>query len=190
MFRNRLLPGLGVSLLASVLTTVPVASQAVEPFVEITASRVNIRTAPRLSSAIVTRARRGDIFRLRSRRGRWYEIELFTGEPRYVFAELARPTRARPPAIPAALRKRVEKAAAAARDRARREAAAAVPLPQGGGSAALSKAMVDRAVDRELFLVDRYMTAAFHRLGLSPAAYGLERRTGRSVSSDQTRATR
>jgi hypothetical protein len=47
---------------------------------------VNIRTGPSTEHVIVGQAEKGDIFNVLDRDRGWYEIEMFSGDPRYVFA--------------------------------------------------------------------------------------------------------
>ena len=57
-------------------------------YAEITADRVNIRTGPATSSAIVAKARRGDVFEFHGREGNWYRIKMFSPNSRYVHRSL------------------------------------------------------------------------------------------------------
>jgi len=61
-------------------------------FIEITGNIVNIRTGPSTSATIITRAKKGDIFELKGETNGWYEIDMFSGEYRYIHESLAKLT--------------------------------------------------------------------------------------------------
>ncbi len=48
--------------------------------------RVNIRSGPSTQNFVVAQAHKGDVFRVLGKTGDWYEIEMFSGEGRYIIA--------------------------------------------------------------------------------------------------------
>jgi len=145
--------------------------RAASSYVRITARGVNLRTAPRTSSAVVGKADRGDVFRLVGRRGSWYKIVLFTGEPRYVHRALARKTRYRL-SLPRSSRKRgeIREAVLKAEKRAVEAAARKYPIPRNAATRRWEKT-IDKAIDYELLLTDRYDLVVFHHFGVQAPAY-------------------
>lgn len=59
-------------------------------YIQVMKERVNIRLENNLSSAIIAKARKGDIYKLKSEKGNWYEITLFSGENRYIHRSLGK----------------------------------------------------------------------------------------------------
>lgn len=55
-------------------------------YVVVGSARVNIRTGPSTTHYIIGQAHKGDVYRVLARDGDWYEIELFSGDVRYIVA--------------------------------------------------------------------------------------------------------
>lgn len=130
-------------------------------FVRVTVDNVNIRGEPELDSQIIGKAASGDVFELERRLGEWYTISMFSGEDRYIFAELAETTGAVPP-VPrsAETRTRVCEEISEARQRAGGEAGRR--YPENG---------IQR-FDHERLLTDRFLLEIYQRHGVAPARRG------------------
>ncbi len=63
---------------------------AANQHIEITAYRANIRNGARISASLVVTARRGDIFEVLGESPSWYQVRLFSGEPRHIHKSLAK----------------------------------------------------------------------------------------------------
>jgi hypothetical protein len=53
-------------------------------YVVMTSRNINLRTGPDTGSFIIARAWKGDIFELVGEAGNWFEIEMFSGDTRFV----------------------------------------------------------------------------------------------------------
>jgi len=129
-------------------------------YVQVVRDVVNVRSEPSVGAPIVAKAVRGDIFRVISEDGEWYEIALFSSETRYLYKPITRMTdyetkipekKAR---ITAIYREVVR-----AEDRALNEAAA-----KCSGDVA-------ECIRLEELLRDKYTLQLFHRFGLQPPCY-------------------
>ncbi|NOZ70939.1 MAG: SH3 domain-containing protein [Chloroflexi bacterium] len=128
----------------------------------ITGQKANIRFAPNTSSQVVAQAKKGDIFKVKGKKDNWYEMIMFTGMRRYVFANLAKPTKAIL-AIPdlALARKRIFLAILQAEDRAMYEAEAKFPLSRN----------LNKNVDQARILEDQYKLEVIHKYNIQPPVY-------------------
>lgn len=131
-----------------------------ERFVEITATNANIRSAPSTESPIVAKGLKGDIFQLASEDEGWFKIKMFSRELRYVYKTLGRETayiykltddRTKRHAIYRALRR--------AERRALEEASQVFIVD------------IDRNIELDRLLNDRYKLEVIHSLGLQPPVY-------------------
>lgn len=88
MFRLGLV--LGVVWLTSSAAFAALEAQVPTPgdFVVLSHSAVNLRAGPGLDTPIIGRADKGTLFPLAGEAGEWYEIQLFSGVPRYVSRSL------------------------------------------------------------------------------------------------------
>jgi hypothetical protein len=59
-------------------------SGAPQEFVVMGTPLVNLRTGPSTNAMVIGRAEKGDIFQVVGQTDEWYQILLFSGEPRYV----------------------------------------------------------------------------------------------------------
>jgi hypothetical protein len=136
-------------------------------YAKITADAVNIRVGPSLSSQIVSRARKGDVFELHGKEGKWYRIRLFSATLRYVSRSLAEATSfvASPPGE-VSVRQSIFRALMRAEDRAEAEADRKYPLEDGRGR--LIPGNVRKNIDTMWLLADGYKLQAMHRLQVQP----------------------
>jgi hypothetical protein len=66
-------------------TALPSPVQAVpQDYVVMGTPLVNLRTGPSTNAMVIGRAEKGDIFKVVGETDEWYEILMFSGEPRYV----------------------------------------------------------------------------------------------------------
>jgi SH3-like domain-containing protein len=80
-------------LLALILNLIWVGSPGAEDrYIKVTGDRVNIRSEPNTKAQIVTKANRGDVFKVVSEEGDWYEISMFSGEWRYIYKPITAAT--------------------------------------------------------------------------------------------------
>jgi len=164
MRSRRLLRWLAVCLLAGLL---PCTSFAQTKYVRITTSRVNIRTAPSTASVIVGKARKGDVFELHGKEGKWYRIRMFTPEWRFVYRSLAEaavyvvsgPSET-------STRREIFRALIKAEDRAETEADRKYPLEDRQGRP-LSRNL-RKNIDYMWLLNDRYKLRVMHRFSAQP----------------------
>jgi len=166
--RQRALLG-GLVLLLSAWCAPP--AEAGRAYVRITGSGVHVRAAPRLSSTVVCKARKGDVFESIGRRGSWVKVRLFSGKTRYVHRSLARKAAYRP-SLPRSgkTRRSILNALAGAEKRAKRAAARRYPIPKATASHRWAR-NIDKAISYELRLVDEYDLAVFHRYRVQPPVY-------------------
>ena len=75
-------------------------------FVE-TTRNANIRSRPSTSATLVATAEKGDIFQLIEETDKWFQIEMFSGEERFLYKNLARIT-AYEPSLPGTIEERRE----------------------------------------------------------------------------------
>ncbi len=55
-----------------------------DEFVKITSRKCKVFASPDSSSFLITKAKKGDVFKFSENHGKWYEIYMFAGEPRYI----------------------------------------------------------------------------------------------------------
>jgi hypothetical protein len=133
----------------------------------ITASRVNIRTAPSTSSGIVGKARKGDVFELHGKKGGWYRIRMFCPAYRYVHRSLVNPT----PYVVSAPEKATTRrdifvALVKAEDRAETEADRKYPVEDRRGRPVSGN--VRKHLDYLWLLSDRYKLRVTHSYKVQP----------------------
>lgn len=141
-------------------------------YVRITANRVNIRGGPGMSSPIVAKARKGDVFELHGKDGRWYRIRMFSMRWRYVYRSLAK-------AVPyvvsipnqASLRRNIFRALVRAEDRAEEKADRKYPLEDRSGRPISGN--IKRNIDYMWLLNDRYKLEVMHRFKVQPPIHGI-----------------
>ena len=81
MFKS-LLSQSAVLLMAAILPCS--AKAAPQDYVVMGTPLVNLRTGPSTNAMVIGRAEKGDIFKVLGQTEEWYEILMFSGEPRYV----------------------------------------------------------------------------------------------------------
>lgn len=138
-------------------------------YIVMRASRVNLRATPSTDGRLVTAAEKGDVFKLVSRDGDWFKVEMFGPAYRYVFAasyvhplagkELAAAQRMALPDSSAAHRAYL--AVVAAREQAERKSAASAP----------EGAVAERLAFLRGIVEDRMILQAMHDHHLQPALY-------------------
>lgn len=69
------------------LLSVPLIQTVCQNYIVMGTPLVNIRSSPGKDSYIVARAGKGDVFKVVRTQEGWYEIEMFSGERRYVVEE-------------------------------------------------------------------------------------------------------
>ena len=80
---SRSLFSLSVALL--LWATLPISAHAVpQEYVVMGTPLVNLRTGPSTNAMVIGRAEKGDIFKVVGQTGEWYQVLMFSGEPRYV----------------------------------------------------------------------------------------------------------
>ncbi|MDA2939287.1 SH3 domain-containing protein, partial [Acidobacteria bacterium AH-259-A15] len=131
-------------------------------YIQITKRRVNIRFAPTISSPLIAKANRGDIFELKGEKRGWYEIHLFSGDWRYVHKSLARES-TYSPEVPnsRSLRRQVFKAWVEVEAKVQREADRRYPP-----STSLKK-----NIEYSRILADRYKLGVAHKFEVQPPIY-------------------
>ncbi len=65
---------------------------ATPQFIEIIEKKANIRIGPSNSETIIVQAKKGDIFEVKGETEKWYKINMFSGEYRYVNKSMVIPT--------------------------------------------------------------------------------------------------
>jgi hypothetical protein len=135
---------------------------AAERYVEVTKDNVNIRSAASTRSQTLGRANQGDVFHLTGEKGSWYEIELFSGEARFVHKSLARPVSYKPqaPEDPGA-RQQIFQALINVAERAEKEANDRFPPEKD----------LKKNLDYILLLNDRYKLELFQQNQIQAPIY-------------------
>jgi hypothetical protein len=141
------------------LVFVPLAG-AIDSHVTVSRHHVNIRSAPSKKAQVVASAHKGDRFKFIRQVGEWYEIRMFSGDYRYIYAKLGQITINNSAGNPDAetLRKIYEEVVRA-EERALNEAAAKFPGD------------TNRSSRHERFALDRYTLEVFHKFDVTPASY-------------------
>jgi len=154
---------------------VPRSSFAEAQYVKITRDRVNIRTGPTTSSQVVAKSRRGDVFELCGREGKWYRIRMFSPTCRYVHRSLAQKisyTLSMPNQV--SLRRNIFKALLTAENRAEEEADQKYPVEDRHGEPLSGH--VQKNLELMWLLSDRYKLHIMHRFKVqSPIHDGILR---------------
>ncbi len=140
-------------------------------FVVLSHSDVNLRAGPGLDHLIIARSDKGMLFPLVGETGEWYEIQMFSGVPRYVSRSLC--YHLAPDQIIQGHRLELSSnhdsvgaltaAIAVETDRAAREAEIVLPLSLDA----------ERHETLRQLLVDRYLLELFTEQGVQPAVYWL-----------------
>jgi uncharacterized protein YraI len=80
---SKLFPSLSVVLLLAAVAA-PGVRAAPQEYVVMGTPLVNLRTGPSTNAMVIARAEKGDIFKVVGETEGWYQILMFSGEPRYV----------------------------------------------------------------------------------------------------------
>ena len=129
-------------------------------YIKVITSNVNIRFGPSSSSIVITQAKEGNIFKLNSKKGDWYEIVMFSGEYRYIHQSLCEKhdyVVVSPESEQ--LRKKVFRALLSAEDKA--TAAADRKYPND----------IIRNIDYSRILYDKYKLEVLNSFSLQPPVY-------------------
>ena len=157
---------LGVATATIIAAVAPASARA--QYVRITGEAVNVRTQPSTQSTVIVVAERGDVFELEGRRGRWLEINMFSGEYRWVHESLAEVTSGAPQMPTSeATRRRAFVEVVRAQDRALAESERRYP---DGTDARIE--YITARIDYERLLYDKYELPIFRRFGIAPALRG------------------
>ncbi|MCD4681203.1 MAG: SH3 domain-containing protein, partial [Bacteroidales bacterium] len=73
-----------IAMLTVSLLSISSMSAICQEYIVMGTPLVNIRTGTGTDSYIIARASKGDVFKVVRKQSGWYEIEMFTGERRYV----------------------------------------------------------------------------------------------------------
>jgi len=133
-------------------------------YIQVIGERVNIRFENNLNSMIIAKARKGDIYKLKSEKGNWCEITLFSGESRYIHKSLGKII-SYIPAFPESesTRQAIFHELAEAKNRAMKEANQKFPADiYDSGYKNINYAHI---------LEDRYKLEIFHRYDVQPPIY-------------------
>jgi hypothetical protein len=133
-------------------------------YLEITRDAINIRAGRTTKSDIIAKAKKGDVFELRSRQGSWYEIKLFSGENRFVYHTLGRPIHTAPEP-PTSETERRELYRQIMRIREKAAAGAESRHPTTATESLQKQATYERLLE------DRYLLELYRRAGFSPAIH-------------------
>lgn len=133
-----------------------------QQYVRVTADALNVRTVPG-GGTIIGQAVRDDVFELRGQRGIWYEINMFSGEYRYIHSNYAAVVASLPPQPAEPIRRLAFQALVRAEDRAFAEADRRIPPT--------SRAAIERNIDLQRVLDDRYKLKVSHEYQIQPAHY-------------------
>ncbi len=153
----------GIALILPAASAAP--QQSEDLHVVVMANQAPIYVGPSPTSARIATASKGDVFELRGEVGNWFTIAMFSGEWRYISEELVTDT-AFTLILPnlESERRAVFRALVQAEDKAQIEADARYPIRD--------RASLDRNVDYQWLLDDRYKLDVMHRFGVQPPAYG------------------
>ncbi|MBW2059726.1 MAG: SH3 domain-containing protein [Deltaproteobacteria bacterium] len=167
MYLRRSVPWI-VFLAWGLFVTSHVLAQA--KYVRITGNRVNIRAGPSTSFPVVAKARKGDVFELLGKEGRWYRVRMFSMRHRYVHRSLAEVV-AYSVSIPkvVSLRRKIFGALLRAEERAGREADRRYPVEERSGRPLAGN--TKRNSDYFSLLSDRYKLMVMHRFKVQPPLY-------------------
>lgn len=164
---------LTIIIVASILITTTASAE--DEYLKIIGKVVNIRTGASSKTSIVAKARRGDIFKLRGEKGKWYKILIISGEYRYVYKSLCRKTKYQI-VLPSSVSTR--RSISKALDRAEDEAQAEADRKYSVTEEYRNPGIIERNIDYMRLLNDRYQLEVCHKFGIqSPIAsklYSLE----------------
>ena len=131
-------------------------------YIEISRPQVNVRAAAGTSSALVVKARGGDVFELEGETGRWYIIHMFSGDSRYVHKSLAKEARYSPLAPEdAGARREIFQAWLEAEKKVEEEADRRYSPDQN----------LEKNIEFGRILSDRYKLEVIHRFKIQPPLY-------------------
>lgn len=135
---------------------------AAERYVEVIKDNVNIRSAASTRSQTLGRANKGAVFHLTGEESGWYQIELFSGEGRFVHQSLARPVSYKPqaPEDPG-VRQQLFQALISITERAEKEASDRFPPGKD----------LKKNLDYILLLNDRYKLELFQQNQIQAPIY-------------------
>jgi uncharacterized protein YraI len=146
------------------------SSAAAQDYVVMGTPLVNLRTGPSTDALVIGRAEKGDVFKVVGQSEEWYEIRMFSSEPRYVTKadfvyslqaeELVEGHRMFLPSSTARCRS-IFWDSEEGLDRAAREAAEVIP----------STLNRERHTVLKRILEDRILLEMFHIHGIQPALY-------------------
>ncbi len=139
-------------------------------YIEITANHVNIRVGAGESYPIVSKARKGDVFELHGKEGKWYKIRMFSLNWRYVHRSLAETTSyvvSMPDQV--ATRREIFRAFLRAEDRSEIKADADYPLEARNGRPISGN--LRKNIDYMGLLNDRYLLEVAHKFKVQPPIY-------------------
>ena len=131
-----------------------------QDFIQITQNGVNIRFSPSTSSTVITQGKEGNIFELQGEKGSWYQINMFSGEYRYVYKSLCKRieyTIQLPESE--SFRKKVFMAVLAAEDRAFTQSISKYPND------------FNKQIDYQRILEDKYKLSAMNSYNAQPPIY-------------------
>ena len=133
-------------------------------YIQVMGERVNIRLENNLNSMIVAQAVKSDIYRLKSEKGNWYEITIFSGESRYIHESLGKII-SYIPALPKSetTRQAIFHELGEAKDRAVSEANEKFPPDVYDN--------IYKNINYAHILEDRYKLEIFHRYKVQPPIY-------------------
>jgi len=128
-------------------------------FIEIIGDKANIRISPSASSTIIVQAKKGDIFGVKGETEEWYEIDMFSGEYRYVNKSMSVPATYTISLPSDSICQNVVNFLEEAEDRALDEANKKYPVD------------IYKNIDYERLLIDRYKLIIFHDFNIQPPIY-------------------
>lgn len=133
-------------------------------YIQVIGKRVNIRFENNLNSMIIAKARKGDIYKLKSEKENWYEITIFSGESRYIHKSLGKII-SYIPAFPESesTRRAIFQELGEAKDRAIKEAKEKFPADIYDN--------IYKNISYAHSLEDRYKLEIFHRYKVQPPIY-------------------
>jgi SH3-like domain-containing protein len=132
---------------------------ATPQFIEIIKNKVNLRIGPSISETIIVQSKKGDIFEVKGETEKWYKINMFSGEYRYVNKSMAIPTTYTISLPSTSICQNVFHLLEEAEDRALDEANKKYPLD------------IYKNIDYERLLVDKYKLIIFHNFNIQPPIY-------------------
>jgi len=129
-------------------------------YIQVTRENVNIRLKSSSSSTIITKVKKEDIFEFISEKDNWYEINMFSGEYRYIHKSFGKII-SYVPTLPKSesIRKAIFHELCEAEDKADIKAAAKYPND------------TFKYIDYSRILDDRYKLEIFHRYNVQPPIY-------------------